>query len=175
MTHTTTHARRATGAGDDTGPVRDTGAVRGPRTVRGARALRGTLLAAAVLLACAAPVQADPDPTAPEPAPTAPDRWLHLTVGPGEAPSAADPGTLLLCDPPRGHRRAADACAELEAADGRIAGIPPKEVMCTMVHAPVTVQARGMWRGRPVAYTETFPNACVMAARTGSVFTADGP
>ncbi|MEU3948681.1 SSI family serine proteinase inhibitor [Streptomyces sp. NPDC029526] len=164
MTHTSAHARRATGTAQDIGA---TGAGRGPRPARGARALRGALLAAAALLTCAAPVQAAPA--------AVPDNWLYLTVEPGEAPTATAPGTLLLCDPPRGHRRAADACAELDAADGRIAGIPPKDVMCTMVHAPVTVQARGMWRGRPVAYTETFPNACVMAARTGSVFTADGP
>ncbi|WP_432057883.1 SSI family serine proteinase inhibitor [Streptomyces sp. bgisy022] len=168
MTHISAHARRATGAAHETGPTGPTGAGRGPRPARGARALRGALLAAVALLTCAAPVQAAP-------ASAVPDNWLYLTVEPGEAPTAAAPGTLLLCDPPRGHRRAADACAELDAADGRIAGIPAKDVMCTMVHAPVTVQAHGRWRGRPVAYTETFPNACVMAARTGSVFTADGP
>ncbi|CAL9620852.1 Subtilisin inhibitor [Streptomyces sp. enrichment culture] len=132
------------------------------------KAVRGGLLAAAALLACAAPVQADTGRTAP-------DDWLLLTVGEGETPSAATSGGLLLCDPPRGHRHAADACAELAAADGHIAGIPPKDVYCPMVYAPVTVHAHGEWGGRPVAYTETFPNRCVMAARTGSVFALDGP
>ncbi|MGW7223859.1 SSI family serine proteinase inhibitor [Streptomyces sp. NPDC054826] len=168
MTHTSAHTVHDPRAVRGTRAGRDPEAGRGPRSPRGGRALGGALLAAAALLTCAAPAQAAPRPTGP-------DNWLYLTVGPGETPSATAQGTLLLCDPPQGHRRAADACAELEAADGRIAGIPPKDVFCTMVHAPVTVQARGVWRGRPVAYTETFPNACVMAARTGSVFTADEP
>jgi hypothetical protein len=40
-----------------------------------------------------------------------------------------------------------------------------------MRYAPVTARARGEWGGRPVQYTETFPNECVMNARTGDVFT----
>ncbi|MGC3003425.1 SSI family serine proteinase inhibitor [Streptomyces sp. G35A] len=132
------------------------------------KAVRGPLLAAFALLACAAPAQAG------TPVHTSPDRtWLMLTVTQGETRSAAEGGSLLLCDPPRGHRHAADACAELAAADGHIAGIPAKDVYCPMVYAPVTAHAHGQWQGRPVEYTQTFPNRCVMAARTGSVFALD--
>ncbi|WP_309059195.1 SSI family serine proteinase inhibitor [Streptomyces sp.] len=132
------------------------------------KAVRGALLAAVALLACAAPAPANTGHTTT-------DDWLLLAVGRGETPPVTAGGSLLRCDPPRGHRHAADACAELAAADGHIAGIPPKDVHCPMVYAPVTARAHGEWRGRPVTYTETFPNRCVMAARTGSVFALDGP
>ncbi|GAB2858801.1 SSI family serine proteinase inhibitor [Streptomyces deserti] len=132
-----------------------------------AKAVRAGLLAAAVLVvACATPAQA----TARHPVP---GNWLFLTVTRGDAPSAVTHGTLLVCDPPRGHTRAADACAELDAAGGDIGGIPPKDGYCPMVYAPVTVHARGQWRGRPIAYRQQFPNPCVMAARTGTVFALD--
>jgi hypothetical protein len=132
------------------------------------RAIRGGLLAtAALLVVCAVPAQA-----------TARDSlqssWLFLTVTPGHVQTGPARGTLLLCDPPQGHTLAADACAELEAADGDIGTLPPKDVYCPMVYAPVTAHARGEWRGRPVQYTQTFSNGCELAARTGSVFTLDG-
>ncbi|MFF1272031.1 SSI family serine proteinase inhibitor [Streptomyces marokkonensis] len=133
------------------------------------KAVRAALAAALVLLACAAPARADSWRPAR-------DSGLMLTVGHGEAQSAAVGGTMLWCDPPRGHhRRAADACAELEAADGRIADIPAKDVICPMVHAPVTAHAHGTWRGRAVEYTETFSNTCMLTARTGSVFALNAP
>ncbi|RSR93707.1 SSI family serine proteinase inhibitor [Streptomyces sp. WAC00469] len=56
------------------------------------------------------------------------------------------------------------------AAGGDIGRIPPKEVYCPMIYAPVTTSARGEWGGRAVTYKETHSNSCVMAARTGSVF-----
>ncbi|MFC8387790.1 MULTISPECIES: SSI family serine proteinase inhibitor [unclassified Streptomyces] len=128
------------------------------------KTVRAGLLAALVLLACAAPARAG-DGHAGE------DNWLMLTVTPGETPSTGENGTMLRCDPPRGHRHATDACAELAAADGHIADIPPREgAVCPMIYAPVTAHADGMWRGRSIDYTETFPNTCTMTARTGSVF-----
>ncbi|MFC9886970.1 SSI family serine proteinase inhibitor [Streptomyces pilosus] len=136
------------------------------------RTLRAGLAAALVLLACAAPARATgtEHPTAP-----VPDSRLLLTVSHGEQPSTAAGGTLLSCDPPRGHRRAADACAELDAVDGRIENIPAKEVFCPMVYAPVTARASGSWRGRQIEYTATFPNSCTLTARTGAVFALDTP
>ena len=128
---------------------------------------RGGLLSAALLLlACAAPAVAAP-------ADSFPGDHLYLTVTKGDARSSDTRGTLLLCDPPQGHRHAAEACAELAAADGDITAIPAKDVFCSMIYAPVGVHARGEWHGRPVEYTETFSNGCVMAARTGSVFALD--
>ena len=55
-----------------------------------------------------------------------------------------------------------------------LAALPPKGGYCPMLYAPVTAHARGQWNGRPVEYTETFSNGCVMAGRTGSVFALDG-
>lgn len=130
------------------------------------KTVRAGLLAALVLLACAAPARAGAGHSAE-------DSWLMLTVSHGETPSTGEDGTTLRCDPPRGHRHAADACAELAAADGRIADIPARDVICPMIFAPVTAHASGMWHGHPVEYTETFSNTCMLTARTGSVFALD--
>ncbi|MFJ3309812.1 SSI family serine proteinase inhibitor [Streptomyces sp. NPDC086549] len=139
------------------------------RTSIEATVVRGALLAAAALLtaATAAPAQAAPRDALP-------DTWLFLTVTRDD--SVGDTrGTLLLCDPPRGHAHAAEACAELEAADGDIQSTSPKEgAVCPMVYAPVTARALGKWHGRPVLYKETFSNACAMTARAGAVFALDG-
>ncbi|WP_406441921.1 subtilase-type protease inhibitor [Streptomyces sp. NBC_00631] len=132
-----------------------------------ATAAAGALLAAAVLLA-AGPAQAAPGATRD-------GDYLYLTVTKGDSHSSDTHGTLLLCDPPQGHSRAAEACAGLDAVGGDIARVAPvKGAMCPMVYAPVTAQARGQWNGRPIEYRETFSNSCQMAARTGPVFTLDG-
>lgn len=125
------------------------------------RAVRGGLLAALVLLplASSAPAQA-----------TFPDSWLYVTVTRGDARFGDARGSLLLCDPPQGHTRAAEACAELRAAGGDITRIPHKDGMCAQVYAPIRATARGEWNGRPVEYEQTFANGCVMTARTGAVF-----
>ncbi|WP_330460494.1 subtilase-type protease inhibitor [Streptomyces sp. NBC_00820] len=127
-----------------------------------AAAAAGALLAAAGLLT-AGPAHAAPRGTAA-------DDWLYLTVTRGDAQSGVTSGALLLCDPPLGHPHAAEACAELAAADGDIARIPHKDVFCPLIFAPVTAHAHGRWNGRPVDYQETYTSKCVMDARTGSVF-----
>ncbi|MGW0331007.1 SSI family serine proteinase inhibitor [Streptomyces sp. NPDC003011] len=133
-----------------------------------AKAVRGSLLAAAaLLLVTVAPARATPQEGIP-------GGWLLVTVTTGDARSSDTRGTLLLCDPPQGHRRAAEACAQLEAALGDLRAISLRDVRCPMVHAPVTAHARGHWKGRQVDYTETFTNRCVMGARTGAVFALDG-
>ncbi|KOV69285.1 SSI family serine proteinase inhibitor [Streptomyces sp. MMG1121] len=130
-----------------------------------ATAAAGVLLAATGLLAAGPAQAASRD--------HAPGNWLHLTVTKGDT-GAGDPrGTLLLCDPPRGHAHAAEACAELAAADGDIGRIPPKDVFCPMLYAPVTAHARGRWNGRPVDFRQTYTNACALNARTGEVFALD--
>ncbi|MDQ1049474.1 SSI family serine proteinase inhibitor [Streptomyces sp. V4I2] len=131
-------------------------------------AVRGGLLAAAaLLLASGAPAQA----TSQE---SAGGDWLFVTLTTGDARSSGTRGTLLLCDPPQGHRRAAEACAQLETAGGDIGAVPTRETYCPMIYAPVTAHARGEWQGRPVEYKETFSNTCVLGARTGAVFALDG-
>ncbi|GGN01761.1 SSI family serine proteinase inhibitor [Streptomyces fuscichromogenes] len=127
----------------------------------------GGALLAAVLLA-AGPAQAAPG--------AARDGdYLYLTVTTGDGHSGGTRGALLLCDPPQGLSRAAQACAELDAVGGDIARLAPAEgAMCPMVYAPVTAQARGQWNGRPIEYRETFSNSCRLAALTGPVFALDG-
>ncbi len=103
-----------------------------------------------------------------EPSPRAPRRAaFRAEVTPGTDTR----GTLLLCDPPQGHPHAAQACAELAVAEGDIGRIPATPgALCPMIYAPVTAAARGEWNGRPVSYTHTFANSCVMGAATGAVF-----
>ncbi|MFF9313121.1 SSI family serine proteinase inhibitor [Streptomyces sp. NPDC014748] len=149
---------------------------------------RGATTAAAVLLAAlpvqaahaaqaALPVQAAhaAQDSHPRPRHTADQSdWLYVTVSHGDDARTGDSrGALLRCEPPQGHPHAAAACDQLRSAHGDIRVIPHKEVFCSMIYAPVTVQARGQWQGRAVDYTETFPNACVMRARTGDVFALD--
>ncbi|MEV7991330.1 SSI family serine proteinase inhibitor [Streptomyces sp. NPDC086077] len=132
------------------------------------KAVRGGLLAvAALLLVGAAPARA----TVPE---SRVSDWLYLTVTRGGGGSGDTRGTLLLCDPPQGHGRAVEACAQLDSVSGDISRLPLKHAYCPMVHAPVTVHARGQWRGQAVDYRQTFGNACETEARTGAVFALDG-
>ncbi|MEU3524073.1 SSI family serine proteinase inhibitor [Streptomyces sp. NPDC038707] len=102
------------------------------------------------------------------------DTWLYLTVTQGTTRAGVPRGTLLRCDPPRRHPRAAEACAELAAAGGDIGHIPAEDVFCPMIYAPVTTRALGRWNGRTVGFRETYSSACVMRARTRHVFALDG-
>ncbi|MDF3298511.1 SSI family serine proteinase inhibitor [Streptomyces tropicalis] len=123
--------------------------------------------AAALMLACPAAAHAAPH------RPTGHGDWLYLSVSRGGAASGDTRRALLLCDPPLGHPHAAEACSQLRTARGDIRGIPRKEVLCSMIYAPVTVRAAGRWQGRTIDYTATFANACMMRARTGEVFSLD--
>ncbi|MFH9330144.1 SSI family serine proteinase inhibitor [Streptomyces althioticus] len=127
------------------------------------------LSAAALLLLAGATPSAHAD------TPPQPGNWLMLGVSQGETPAAgAVGGTLLRCDPPGGgHPHAEEACAQLSAADGRITALPAEDTLCPMIHAPVTAHAQGMWRDRPVSWSETFPNTCTLRARTGALFALD--
>ncbi len=139
---------------------------RGMTYITRAAAAAGALLAAAGLLTAGPARAASRD--------VLPGNWLYVTVTKGDARSSDTPGTLLLCEPPQGHARAAEACAELAAADGAIDRIPAKQVFCPMIFAPVTAHARGRWNGRSVDFQDTYTSVCVMRARTGSVFALDG-
>lgn len=136
------------------------------------RLRRGTMAAAALLLAAALPAQAAHG-TRTSHRPGDENDWLYVTVTHGDTRSGDTRGALLRCDPPRGHSHATLACAQLESARGDIRVIPHKDALCSMIYAPVTVQARGQWQGRAIDYTETFANQCVMEARTGDVFALD--
>ncbi|CAM5511126.1 SSI family serine proteinase inhibitor [Streptomyces aurantiogriseus] len=121
---------------------------------------------AALVLTAVTPAQAS--------APGDTGNWLRLTVTEGDSRVSDSRGTLLLCDPPHGHSRATEACAELAAADGDLRAVPArKDTICSLVYAPVTAHARGQWNGHPVEYEKTFANRCVMGAETGAVFALD--
>jgi hypothetical protein len=142
------------------------------------RLRRGTMAAAALLLGAALPAQAVQGARSAHRAPGE-DDWLYVTVARGATPTVArgatpsgdTRGALLRCDPPRGHAHAAAACAQLRSVRGDIRLIPRKDdAVCSMIYAPFTVQARGVWQGRAVDYTETYASRCVMEANTGDVF-----
>ncbi|MDX3584083.1 subtilase-type protease inhibitor [Streptomyces europaeiscabiei] len=140
------------------------------------RAVRAGLLAALALLTVAA--------SAPVRATAVQGDWLYVSLtrvdartpdtrvdaGSSDTHSSDTRSTLLLCDPPQGHGRATQACAELRRTDGDITRIPHRNAICTQIYAPVRATAEGQWNGHQVAYEQTFANACVMTARTGSVF-----
>ncbi|WP_327348540.1 SSI family serine proteinase inhibitor [Streptomyces europaeiscabiei] len=140
------------------------------------RAVRAGLLAALALLTVAA--------SAPVRATAVQGDWLYVSLtrvdaryphtrvdaDSSDTHSSDTHGTLLLCDPPQGHGRATQACAELRRTDGDITRIPHRNAICTEIYAPVRATAEGQWNGHQVAYEQTFANACVMTARTGSVF-----
>lgn len=95
---------------------------------------------------------------------------MHLSVTSGG--EDAEPTTALLACFPNGgtHPRADEACAALEETGGRFAELPSTEAVCTLVYQPVTVAARGDWRGDPVDYRERFANPCFATTRTNGVF-----
>ncbi|MFJ4691432.1 SSI family serine proteinase inhibitor [Streptomyces sp. NPDC088766] len=131
------------------------------------RLLGALPVTAALLLAAVAPVRASASGHA------LPGDGLRLSVTTGDSRSGDTRGTLLLCDPPQGHSRAAEACADLTAANGDIDAVAPRDAVCSLLYAPVTARASGRWHGRSVEYTRTFSNTCVMLAETGAVFALD--
>ncbi|MFJ2739882.1 SSI family serine proteinase inhibitor [Streptomyces sp. NPDC087440] len=99
--------------------------------------------------------------------------WMYVAVVEGEDVMGDVRGTLLKCPPAQdaGHKNAAAACKQLAAVDGDITKIKRADVACPMIYKPVTAMAYGMWDGRRMVFAKNFPNACVMQASTGSVFT----
>jgi hypothetical protein len=97
---------------------------------------------------------------------------LLLTIAQGEEPYPAREAALLTCEPAGGsHPSPAAAFALLAAADGDVAAVEVRPGRpCVLVYAPVTVTARGHWKGRTVDYRETFPNTCVLQVVKGSLF-----
>jgi hypothetical protein len=110
---------------------------------------------------------------------------LVLTTGPGVAPRPpartglvvtylADAGyaaaVTLSCDPAGGaHPKAAEACAVLATVSGRPGRLEPAATMCTMEYAPITAQINGVWRGRKIKWSHTYPNHCDMTRSTGAL------
>ncbi|MEU7417718.1 SSI family serine proteinase inhibitor [Streptomyces antibioticus] len=103
-----------------------------------------------------------------------PGDWLRLTVTRGTGQSGETRSAVLLCAPPQGHSRAAEACGQLAAADGDPARLAPRPgAICAMLYAPVTARASGRWGGQPVEFSQTYGNDCELEALTGAVFALD--
>ncbi|MFD4786443.1 SSI family serine proteinase inhibitor [Streptomyces sp. NPDC058459] len=104
----------------------------------------------------------------------APGDWLSLTVTRPGTTGGGTRAALLLCDPPQGHPKAAEACAQLAAADGDFSRLGDSGTRCPLIYAPVRAQAHGRRHGRQVEYDRTYGNACELRAATGDVFTLAG-
>lgn len=78
----------------------------------------------------------------------------------------------LECEPTGGsHPHAADACAVLKKADGRIDHIRAKPgAMCPHLVAPVQATAVGTYDSTPVNYDHTWNNSCELTRATGELF-----
>ncbi len=98
-----------------------------------------------------------------------------LTLALHDGQSAAGPvlaEVALRCDPAGGtHPRARAACSSLNKVDGDFAELPPvAEVSCTEIFAPVTAEAKGEYRGRPIRFIHTYGNRCEAQRSTDDVF-----
>ncbi|MEU8513515.1 SSI family serine proteinase inhibitor [Kitasatospora sp. NPDC048722] len=135
---------------------------------------RTTAVAATLaLLALAAPATAAQ-------ARTTTANWLNVALFAGSDDKqlvGRDSATLHCADDgvATGHPHAAQACRDLAAADGDVAGIAHRDGMCPMIYSAVTAKAYGTWNGRHVEYSKTFANDCVMKAQTGAVFDLSVP
>jgi hypothetical protein len=80
-------------------------------------------------------------------------------------------GTVTLtCDPTGGtHPRAKEACAEIDAASGKIAAIPPSGG-CLDYWDPVLIGVTGRWRGEEVLFSDFESNPGCAAVSHGQVF-----
>lgn len=138
----------------------------------------GIGLGAALVASClmgAGPAGAEPAATAKPKSLYAPSA-LVLTVGKGENPKThtVQRAVTLRCEPSPGgdHPAAPEACADIAAARGGVAGVRDMDPdrVCTRIYDPVVITAQGVWEGRLVSYRETFANECVMLGEKGAVF-----
>ncbi|MGW4890873.1 SSI family serine proteinase inhibitor [Kitasatospora sp. NPDC004240] len=98
---------------------------------------------------------------------------LTLSVRPGEADgSSAARTATLTCAPGVGgtHPAPEEACRLLDTVDGDPALLNADPGTCTMEYSPYTARAEGTYRGRPVAFEETYGNRCDLRRRAGALF-----
>ncbi|WP_329619132.1 SSI family serine proteinase inhibitor [Streptomyces sp. NBC_01255] len=126
-----------------------------------------TALAATLLAVGLAPTA-----TAVAPPPTE-DTRLHLTAARTQGETEAIGNVWLDCPasdrPAHPHRK--EACAALDAAAGDLDRLNTEpDATCTAEYAPVTLTARGTYKGRTVDWTKTYGNNCEATVATGAVF-----
>ncbi|MEH0829766.1 MULTISPECIES: SSI family serine proteinase inhibitor [unclassified Micromonospora] len=94
-----------------------------------------------------------------------------LLLAVDRAGTAEDRSSVLVCGPTGGtHPDAATACRTLAHVDGNLAALSVDPGPCTFEYAPVTVHAWGFWQDRPVAWSETYSNRCMLLRGTGALF-----
>jgi hypothetical protein len=77
----------------------------------------------------------------------------------------------LTCAPPGGtHADPTRACAALAQVHGEFTALRPLNAICPLVYQPVTVEVRGHWRGRVVAFRATYGNRCAAFDESHGVF-----
>ena len=99
-------------------------------------------------------------------------RAVILTVAEGEQAEPPARSVFLNCSPVGGsHPSAEEACAWLNRA-----GVDPGALRvnaaepCTMIYAPVTVTASGIWDGKYFQFRRTFGNDCELKSAAGALF-----
>lgn len=121
------------------------------------RSIKTVALAGAFVLA-AAPALAEHRPRA----------SLKVSVTVGDTTKAV----RLVCDRDGGsHPTPRAACRLLRSVKGDPARLRVKDPICTKEFRPHTVSVRGTWRGKPVRFTRTFANECLMTSAGGALFT----
>ncbi|MBP1783559.1 SSI family serine proteinase inhibitor [Micromonospora chalcea] len=122
---------------------------------------------AALALVAALGAPASPAQAAPRPGPQTPSVLL-LTVD----DDADVRATVLTCGPTGGlHPDPITACRLVARVDGDLDALDVDGAPCTSQYAPVVARAAGFWQNRPVSYTRTFTNPCLMQRTTASLFT----
>jgi hypothetical protein len=102
----------------------------------------------------------------------APD-LLKITISPTlTSPADQSAAATLTCDPVGGtHKYAAEACADIAAAKGVIAAIPPRAGMaCLPVWRPVEIKVTGVWKGLLIDFSETQTDISCAHIAHGYVF-----
>ncbi|GGO05458.1 hypothetical protein GCM10010116_10640 [Microbispora rosea subsp. aerata] len=155
----------ATSAREDTTPVREdaTPARRDASSARGGTspAREGTL-----------PAPPPPEIAAKRALPANRVRAVILTVANGEQAEPPARSVFLNCAPVGGsHPSPEKACALLSSAnlDPGSLRVNPTEP-CTMIYAPVTVTASGIWDGKYFQFRRTYGNDCEKRSAAGALF-----
>jgi hypothetical protein len=130
-----------------------------------------TMLAvtAVAVLGTAAPVAAATTGPSAAPRPATTPRTNLVVSYMADAGYAA--AVTLTCHPAGGaHPKPAKACAALAKVSGKPNKLKPAPMMCTMEYAPITAQINGVWKGKKIKWSKTYPNSCDLARTTGVIF-----
>lgn len=85
--------------------------------------------------------------------------------------TAEDRSAVLVCGPTGGtHPDAVAACRTLARVDGDLSALSADPGPCTCDYAPVTVHAWGFWQDRPVTWSKSYENRCLLLRGTGALF-----